>query len=77
MLQSLKQYFFAADIRNLDFPEDDTAEELPSEGMEIFQKIIGKLKFRYEQSLFENPIIRVKKTDFLYFTMKYNINFLF
>lgn len=60
MLQMLKQYFFVADIRNLDFPEGDTAEELPSEGLEIFQKIIGKLKFRYEQSLFENPIIRVK-----------------
>ncbi|ETN65978.1 hypothetical protein AND_002244 [Anopheles darlingi] len=46
---------YAADIRNLAFLEEAEAPTISTEQVDVFKKVIKKIKFKYNPFLFENP----------------------
>lgn len=53
---------FLANIRNINVFEKEPPT-VADEETEIFQKIIKKLKFKYNPSQFENPMLKVSQTS--------------
>lgn len=51
---------FLANIRNINVFEKEPPI-VANEEVEIFQKIVKKLKFKYNPSQFENPVLKVSQ----------------
>lgn len=56
---------FLANIRNINVFEKETPI-VANEEVEIFQKIVKKLKFKYNPSQFENPVLKVSQAPVIF-----------